>query len=193
MNMGIAWKLNDSQQAKIIGQNNETLTHKVSQIIELSDETIADRVMILTEAMMIQDQDGEWVDAYAIIRDMFGEPTRVLGIAYMDGRAIMLGDCPCRGADCRSAWGWVHNSRDLNMTGHRGSQISTPCPSMPKRTFVPTTGEFMTEAPYGMNPEEYYRYQREEWGDVDKKGLADFMSANLAIAENRKSKYWKVD
>ena len=51
----------------------------------------------------------------------------------------------------------------------------------------------MTEAPYGMNPEEYYRFQREEWGDVDEKGLADFMSANLAIAENRTNEHWRVD
>ena len=189
--MTIEWKLND--QKKEITVEGETLTQTVGEIIDLSDETIEDRVMILTEAFTVQDDDGEWVDAYSVIRDMFGEPTRVLGIAYIDGRPIMLGDCPCRGEHCRGAWGWSYAARDLNMSGHRGSLVANPCSSMPKRTFVPTTGEFMTEAPYGMNPEEYYRFQREEWGDVDDKGLADFMSANLAIAENRTNKHWKVD
>lgn len=192
--MTIEWKLNaENRDTKASEEEQGRLTRSVGQIIDLSDETIEDRVMILTEAFMVQDDDGEWVDAYSVIRDMFGEPTRVLGIAYVDGRPIMLGDCPCRGASCRGAWGWSYATRDLNMSGHRGSLVAQPCGLMPKRTFVPTTGEFMTEAPYGMNPEEYYRFQREEWGDVDEKGLADFMSANLAIAENRQNKHWKVD
>jgi len=189
--MTIEWKLNAQNQETKDGK----LTRAVENIIDLSEFNIDERNEILTEAFMVQDEQNgnQWVDTHAVVREHFGEPTRVLGIAYVDGRPIMLGDCPCRGASCRGAWGWVYETRDLNMSGHRGSLKAQPCDSMPKRIFVPTTGEWMVEAPYGMNPEEHYRFQRDEWGDVDKVGLADFMAANLAISENRQTDNWRLD
>ena len=191
MTMTIEWKLNAENKETTDGK----LTRAVENIIDLSEFSIDERNEILTEVGMVQDEQNgnQWVDSHAVVREHFGEPTRVLGIAFVDGRSVMLGDCPCRGASCRGAWGWTYKARDLNMSGHRGSLKAEPCESMPKRVFVPTTGEWMVEAPYGMNPEEFYRFQREEWGDVDEKGLADFMSANLAIAENKQNKHWRLD
>ena len=189
--MTIEWKLNAENTKTKDGK----LTRAVENIIDLSEFSIDERNEILTEAFMVQDEQNgnQWVDAHAVVRENFGEPTRVLGIAFVDARPIMLGDCPCRGASCRAAWGWIYTGRDLNMTGHRGSLKAEPCAYMPKTIFSPATGEWLTQAPYGMNPEEYYRFQRKEWGDVDKAGLADFMAANLAIAENRQTKHWRLD
>ena len=97
--MTIEWKLNTENKKTKDGK----LTRKVENIIDLSEFNIDERNEILTEVGMVQDEQNgnQWVDSHAVIREHFGEPTRVLGIAFVDGRSVMLGDCPCRGAECR--------------------------------------------------------------------------------------------
>ena len=172
----MAWKLN--------AQNNTTtdgLTRSVQTEIDLHDDN---RMAELTKHF------GE--DAVEYLLEHFGEPTRVMGIAVIDDRPVMLGDCPCKGGGCRAAWGWVYNARDLNMQGHRGSLTASPCPHAIASIFDATTGEMIHPAPYGQNAEQFYRFQKEEWGDVDKIGLQNFMQANLATTEN-KNNSWRVD
>ena len=105
----------------------------------------------------------------------------------------MLGDCPCKGSKCRAAWGAVWVARDLDMVGHRGSLKTQPCESMPATEFDPATGNFLRPVPLGMNPDEWYRYERAHWGDVNKKDLAEFMNASVATGEGRQGGDWVVD
>lgn len=174
----MTWKLN--------AENRETkdgkLTRAVQEIIDCDDDNRMD---------ILADKFG--AEVMAVIIEQFGMPDRVQGVAMIDGRAVMLGDCPCKGEKCRAAWGWEWVARDLNMSGHRGSLKAEPCKDFERTLFNTTLGEFQYRAPYGMDAEQFYRFQRNEWGDVDKAGLRDFMSANLAIAEGRKSKHWRVD
>ena len=130
--------------------------------------------------------------------ELYGEPTRVGGIAVgtlKDGKVnmMMLGDCPCGGAKCRGAWGWMQKGRDLDMAGHRGSLKSVVCSSFVPRLFDPVLGEMICEAPYGMNQEHFYRFQRAHWGDASKQGLRDFLASNLAIAEGKTKSSWTPD
>lgn len=170
------WKLNASNR-----ETKNGLTRSVQEVIEVNDEN---RMQLLTEHL------GE-VTLEFLIQE-FGEPTRVTGIAMIDGRAVPLGDCECMGEHCRANWGWVWKTKDLDMVGHRGSLWAEPCKSFKATIYDANTGEFAYAAPWGMAQEQFYRFQRKEWGDVDKLGLQNFMSANLATAENRQNS-WKVD
>lgn len=174
------WKLNAS--AKTVTTSDEVLTHAVEEIIDLDDNNRMDVLM-----------DKFGAEALNCVIELYGEPTRVMGIAMLDGRAIMLGDCPCMGAHCRAAWGWEWKARDLDMTGHRGSLKANPCMDAKATIFDPTVG-MLYPAPYGQDPEEFYRFQRPHWGDADKIGLANFMNANVATTEGRGvSGDWVVD
>lgn len=178
------WKLN--------AQNEETkdgeFTRAVEKVITLTDEN---RNEMLLEHVF---------DGVDFVMEMFveehGDPSVIKGIAFVDERTIMLGGCGCKGEYCRAAWGWIYNARDLSMRGHRGSLWTQLCPHGDNLNtqFDEETGRFLRPAPYGMNNEEFYRFQREHWGDVSSKnGLQDFMNANLATAEGQKNNTWKVD
>lgn len=173
------WKLNAQNKSTDTG-----LTRAVQEVIDLDDNN---RIEVLGRTF------GE-AELQASI-EIAGSPDRVMGVAIMDGRPVMLGDCPCKGAHCRAAWGWTWKANDLNMTGHRGSLEAKPCESFTPTIFNPAIGEFQYAAPYGMDAEQFYRFQRKEWGDVDKLGLANFMAANIASAESKsgKSGDWVVD
>ena len=175
----IEWKLN----AQDVSTKDGELTRSVQEVIDLNDENRMD---------VLADHFG--AEALNHLIEMYGEPTRAMGLAMVDGRAIILGDCACRGAKCRAAWGWVWNARDLNMHGHRGSLWAKPCESAVATVFTPENG-FMFPAPWGMDEEEFYRFQRKDWGDVDKIGLQNFMDANVASAEQgrRTGGDWVVD
>jgi len=179
---GIEWKLND--QAHIAKSDGEELTRAVQQVIDVDD---TDRNQVLAEHV--------GADALMALATLYGdEPIqRVQGIAFVEGRPIMLGDCPCKGAKCRAAWGAVWVARDLDMTGHRGSLKATPCDYMPATRFDPSTGKMHHPVPLGMNPDDWYRYERAHWGDVNKKDLAEFMNASVASGEGKKSGDWVVD
>jgi len=163
----IEWKLNAENRATQDGE----LTRAVQQVIDLNDENRMDILM-----------DKFGAEALNIVIEIYGEPTRVMGIAMLDGRAVMLGDCACMGAKCRANWGWVWKARDLDMTGHRGSLKAVPCEDAQATIFDPSVG-MLYPAPYGQDPEQFYRFQRPHWGDVDKIGLANFMNANVSTAE----------
>tara|TARA_R110002012_G_scaffold33393_3_gene97860 strand:- start:7687 stop:8367 length:681 start_codon:yes stop_codon:yes gene_type:complete len=173
------WKLNDENRATADG----SLTRAVQEVIDLDDDN---RMDILADIL--------GAEALAMGIEVAGMPDRVMGIAMLDGRPVMLGDCPCKGAHCRAAWGWTWSANDLNMTGHRGSMEVKPCKSFKATIFEPATGEMLYAAPYGMNPDEYYRFQRKEWGDVDKIGMANFMNANISTTEGkRQAADWQRD
>ena len=180
-NTKIEWRLN--AEARTVTSNDEVLTQDVQEIIDLNEDNRMDVLM-----------DKFGAEALGFVIEMYGLPTRVLGIAMLDGRAIMLGDCSCRGADCRAAWGWTWKARDLDMTGHRGSLKAQPCSSAKATVFDPTIG-MLYPAPYGQDPEEFYRFQRPHWGDADKIGLANFMNANVSTTEEGRNGGgdWKVD
>jgi len=175
----IQWKLNAQNQQTKDGE----LTRAVQEIIELNDDN---RMEIL--------MDKFGAEALNIVIEIYGEPTRVMGIAMLDGRPVMLGDCACGGSSCRANWGWVWKARDLDMTGHRGSLKAVPCEHASATIFDPNVG-MLYPAPYGQDPEEFYRFQRPHWGDVDKIGLQNFMNANVASAEQgrRTGGDWVVD
>lgn len=175
----IEWKLNAENRATKDGE----LTREVQQVIDLNDENRMDILM-----------DKFGAEALGLVIEMFGEPTRVKGVAMVDGRAVMLGDCACMGAKCRANWGWVWKARDLDMTGHRGSLKAVPCEDATPTIFDPNHG-MLYPAPYGQNPEEFYRFQRPHWGDTDKIGLENFMNANVATTEGgrRSGGDWVVD
>ena len=180
---GVEWMLN-AQNSETETTDGEKLTRAVQQVIDVDD---TDRDAVIAEHFP--------AEALSVLTELYGEEPikRVQAIALMDGRPTMLGDCPCKGSTCRAAWGAVWNTRDLDMTGHRGSMKTTPCPSMPATKFDPTTGKFIRPAPLGMNPDEWYRYERAHWGDANKKDLAEFMNASVASGEGRKSGDWVVD
>lgn len=179
---GVEWTLN--AQNTETKTDDEELTRAVQQVIDVDD---TDRDAVLAEHM--------GADALTALATLYGEEPiqRVQGIALMDGRPVMLGDCPCKGSNCRAAWGAVWKARDLDMTGHRGSLKTEPCGHMPATKFDPTTGKFLRPVPLGMNPDEWYRYERAHWGDADKKDLAEFMNASVASGEGKKSGDWVVD
>ena len=176
----IEWCLNaQNQETK---HDGEKLTRAVQNIIDLNDDN---RLDVLADAF--------GAEALAYLIEEHGLPNRVLGVAMIDGRAVMLGDCACRGAKCRASWGWIWNARDLNMSGHRGSLKASPCEDAVASVFTPENG-FMYAAPYGMDAEQFYRFQRPHWGDADKIGLQNFLAANIATAEGRGvSGDWVVD
>lgn len=184
---GVEWTLN--AQNTETEHDGEKLTRAVQQVIDVDD---TDRDAVLAEQFPPESLEGQ---SLKVVVELYGaEPLkRVQAIALMDGRPVLLGDCPCKGSKCRAAWGAVWNARDLDMTGHRGSLKTTPCDSMPATKFDPTTGKFLRPAPFGMNPDEWYRYERAHWGDADKKDLAEFMNASVASGEGRKSGDWVVD
>ncbi len=182
---GVEWMLN--AQNKETTSDGEELTRAVQQVIDVDN---TDRDAVLAEHM--------GADALTALATLYGEEPiqRVQGIAFVDGRPIMLGDCPCKGEKCRAAWGVSWVARDLDMVGHRGSLKSQPCESMPATEFDPATGKFLRPVPLGMNPDEWYRYERAHWGDANKADLANFMNANVASAENNKGYHagdWVVD
>lgn len=187
---GVEWTLN--AQNKETTSGDEKLTRAVQQVIDVDD---TDRDAVLAEHFPPESLEGQ---AVKVVVELYGaDPLkRVQAIAYMDGRPVLLGDCPCKGEKCRAAWGAVWNTRDLDMVGHRGSMKTTPCPSMPATEFDPATGKFLRPVPLGMNPDEWYRYERAHWGDANKADLANFMNANVASAENNKGYHagdWVVD
>ena len=95
--------------------------------------------------------------------------------------------------ECRHGWGWKWVARDLNMTGHRGSLKAIPCPSgKTAKTLDVETGEMILLAPFAMNPDNFYRFQRAEWGDVSRADAKDLAEFNLAISEGRDNG-WKPD
>ena len=134
-------------------------------------------------------------EAYDLMVELFGEPHRTTAIAYTQGVPVLMGDCPCEGEKCRAAWGWTWKSRDLNLSGHRGSLWAEVCESMPKTLFLADTGEFTAPPPYAMDPEQFVRFLEMEWGtNISKRDIQLFTSANVASAESRKSYgSWKVD
>mgnify|MGYP007061954917 FL=1 len=111
-------------------------------------------------------------------------------------RASLIGDCACvnhesKGMSCRHGWGWVWKARDLNMTGHRGSLKAEPCHGAKKFLDV-ETGKMIAHAPFAMNPDEFYRFQRSEWGDVSRLDAIELSQFNLATAEGQKNA-WTPD
>ena len=111
-------------------------------------------------------------------------------------RASLIGDCACvnhetKAMTCRGGWGWKWVARDLNMTGHRGSLKAVACDGATKFLDI-ETGNMMTNAPFAMNPEEFYRFQRAEWGDVSRLDAIELSSFNLATAEGQKNS-WTPD
>ena len=178
-----------SKWDKLNAENSLTtdakLTRAVQHVIDMTDESTKDKVFILKAVF------GD--DKFDAVVELFGLPERVMGVAYIDDRPVMLGDCPCHGQHCRAAWGWEYKATDLSWTGHAGHEWMEPCASMPCTDFDPLTGESSPPPQYTMSKENLYRFRRKEWGDVDKEDLAMFMSANLAISEGRETKDWKVD
>ncbi len=175
----IEWCLNAQDKQTSDGE----LTRAVQNITDLNDDNRLDAIA-----------DAYGAEGLAYLIENHGLPNRVLGIVAIDGRVAMLGDCACRGAKCRGAWGWVWNARDLNMSGHRGSLKASPCEDAVATVFTPENG-FMYAAPYGMDAEQFYRFQRPHWGDADKIGLQNFLAANIATAEQGRggSGDWVVD
>ncbi len=180
---GVEWTLN-AQNKEARTNDGEKLTRAIQQVIDVDD---TDRNQVLAEHV--------GADALLALATLYGaDPLkRVQAIALMDERPVMLGDCPCKGSKCRAAWGAVWVARDLDMTGHRGSLKAEPCPSMPATEFDPTTGKFLRPVPLGMNPDEWYRYERAHWGDANKEDLAEFMNASVASGEGRQAGDWVVD
>ena len=106
-------------------------------------------------------------------------------------RASLIGDCGCGGSSCREGWGWIWDARDLNMLGHRGSLKVRPCDKV-VCVFNAETGELEPLAPFGMNPDEFYRFERAEWGDVSSEDAQNLSAFNLAISEG-KNNSWTPD
>tara|TARA_R100001015_G_C4635138_1_gene203617 strand:- start:3833 stop:4381 length:549 start_codon:yes stop_codon:yes gene_type:complete len=123
-----------------------------------------------------EDEDGNLVESF----DTRGLP-----------RVIAIGDCPCGGKSCRGGWQWVMRSKDLNMTGHRGSLWAVACEEAPI-VFDAVTGESLPAPPMGVNADEWSRYQTSSWGNVSRMDAQILAEFNLATAENRNND-WKVD
>ena len=133
-----------------------------------------------------------------VLQTIEGHEERITALRVFDEyderglpRVVAIGDCPCGGSNCRAGWQWVMKSKDLNMTGHRGSLWAVACQQAPI-VFDAETGETLPLPPMGMNPEEWKRYQTSSWGNVSKLDEAILAEFNLATAENR-SNDWKVD
>jgi len=113
-------------------------------------------------------------------------------------RVTLIGDCGCvnhhtKSHQCRDGWGWKWVARDLNMTGHRGSLKAIPCESgKTAKTLDVETGEMILLVPFTMNPDNFYRFQRAEWGDVSRADAKDLAEFNLAVSEGRDNG-WKPD
>lgn len=108
-----------------------------------------------------------------------------------------VGDCPCGGSSCRDAWGWTIVTRDLNMSGHRGSMMAAICDKFDQASFDPVTGNINSPPPIGVNVEEWNsgRYRKAEWGNMltslDKQTLAKFQKI---FSERKKGgSDWVVD
>lgn len=145
---------------------------------ELNDDN---RIAELTTAF------GEEGLAYLI--ENYGAPDRVTAIEFVSGRPVMIGDCPCAGSNCRGAWGWVYETRDLNMAGHRGSLKAKPCSHMPTTHFDPDTGEFGVPTPYGMDDSMFHKFRSSNWGKGAGAGMqGQFLKANLASAEGQEKR-----
>ena len=177
----MSWKLNAENRDTKDGD----LTRAVQEIIDCNDDNRMD---------VLADKFGAEVIALLIESEGEEQINRVQGIAMLDGRPVMLGDCPCKGANCRAAWGAVWTAQDLNMSGHRGSLKTEPCGAMPASRFDAQSGMFLRPVPLGMNPDNWYRFERAHWGDADRVGLANFMNANVATTERGNSSGdWVVD
>lgn len=113
-------------------------------------------------------------------------------------RAVLIGDCGCvnhqtKSMTCRHGWGWEWKARDLNMTGHRGSLKAVPCPSgKTAKVLDVDTGKMIMLAPFAMNQDNFYRFQRAEWGDVSRGDAKDLAAFNMAVSEG-KNNAWKPD
>jgi len=108
-----------------------------------------------------------------------------------------VGDCPCGGSACRDAWGWRIATRDLNMSGHRGSMMAVVCEKFDQVTFDPVTGGINSPPPIGVNVDEWNsgRYEKSEWGNalttLDKQTLAKLQ---MSVSEGRTTGgEWVVD
>ena len=106
-------------------------------------------------------------------------------------RAVLIGDCECGGTTCRSGWGWIWKARDLDMTGHRGSLKAVPCDGA-KKALIVETGKMMVLAPFAMNPDQFYRFQRAEWGDVSRQDAKELAAFSMATTEGQKNA-WTPD
>ena len=75
----------------------------------------------------------KWERAVTMILNVLGWDLEWTGGKYESfdakglPRVVAIGDCPCDGKSCRAGWGWTMKSRDLNMTGHRGSLWAVAC------------------------------------------------------------------
>jgi len=136
-------------------------------------------------------------DVYDILAALDGDINRTTAVVNYEAdetglaRAVLIGDCGCKGALCRSAWGWIWKARDLDMTGHRGSLKAVPCEKAVKTLDV-ETGKMMALAPFAMNPDEFYRFQRAEWGDVSRQDARELAAFSQATTEGSKNA-WTPD
>ena len=150
----------------------------------------------------IEEAFGE--PCYDLLASQEGDINRATAVVNYEpddtglARAVLIGDCGCvnhqtKSMECRHGWGWKWVARDLNMTGHRGSLKAIPCPSgKTAKTLDVETGEMILLAPFAMNQDNFYRFQRAEWGDVSRADARDLADFNLAVSEGRNNG-WKPD
>ena len=82
-----------------------------------------------------------------------------------DGIKVPDGDCPCKGAECSGAHGWVWKSADLGNSSHRGRMWAEVCGAWRpiEKYWCVESGTFKPcppPTPPGMTPEEFHRFQR---------------------------------
>ena len=182
---------------RLNAENKDTkdgkLTRRVSEVIVVNDDNRDDVFMDIYGAerlgIVLFDEDA--------IANGYGEEQyrRIQGFARVDHLWLPLGDCPCKGAHCRQAWGVPFDARDLNMTGHAGSLKAREdgCDHMPATHFDEESGKFIKPVPWSANPDNWYRYQRAVWGDITEEDRKMFMEANVVTAEGRSSGDWELD
>ena len=83
-------------------------------------------------------------------------------------RAVLIGDCECGGTACRSGRGWIW------------------------KALIVETGKMMVLAPFAMNPDQFYRFQRAEWGDVSRQDARELAAFSMATTEGQKNA-WTPD
>ncbi|MBT4407360.1 MAG: hypothetical protein HOC79_05740 [Euryarchaeota archaeon] len=159
--------MNEINRTNLIGLNEDE--RKIA-IEEAFGEPVYD---------LLAQQEGDINRATAVVN----YPPDDTGLA----RAVLWGDCECDGL-CRQGWGWVWKAIDLNMTGHRGSLKAEPCVGA-KKELNTETGELLTLAPFGMEADQFYRFQRAEWGDVSRADAIELSQFNLATAEGKKNQW----
>ena len=144
---------------------------------ELTELTEAQRKAAINEAYgepvydLLVELNGDTISrATAVVNYEHDEASDV-------ARASLIGDCGCGGSSCRE--------------GHRGSLKVRPCDKV-VCVFNAETGELEPLAPFGMNPDEFYRFERAEWGDVSSEDAQNLSAFNLAISEG-KNNSWTPD